>query len=67
MIKTNIIVGATTEEYNAIHYTLEFLIDLRNDIEEFNIPIDDRTFKAIQNAESGLAYLWYDLGIEIIN
>ena len=64
MIKTQIIIGANEEEYKALHKAMEFLTDLRNDIEEFNVPIDRQTLEAIENAESGLAYLWFDFGIE---
>ena len=64
MIKTQIIIGANPKEYEALNEAIDFLTDLRNDIEEFNIPIDNRTLEAIENAESGLSYLWFNFGIE---
>ena len=67
MIKANIVIGANEEEYNSIYNTVSFFTDLRNDIEEYNIPIDSTLLKVIENVESGLNFLWFNFGIELVD
>ena len=67
MMKANIVIGANEEEYNSICNTINYLADLRNDIEEYDICIGVDLWDAITSAERGLNKLWFDFGIELVD
>ena len=67
MITWNIKIMATEHEYESIDITLQFLIDLLNDIEEYNIPISREILNAIESASNSLSLLWFKEGIDVIS
>ena len=67
MITWNIKIMATEHEYESIDITLQFLIDLLNDIEEYNIPISREVLNAIESASNSLSLLWFKEGIDVIS
>lgn len=66
MIKYNVELMATEHEYESIDVTLQFLVDLLNDIEEYNIPISRKVLNAIESASNSLSFLWFKEGIGVI-
>ena len=67
MITWNIKIMATEHEYESIDITLQFLVDLLNDIEEYNIPISREVLNAIESASNSLSLLWFKEGIDVIS
>ena len=67
MITWNIKLMATEHEYESIDVTLQFLVDLLNDIEEYNIPISREVLNAIESASNSLSLLWFKEGIDVIS
>ena len=66
MIKWNVKIMATEYEMECIDTTLTFLVDLLNDIEEYNIPISRKVLNAIESASNSLSFLWFKEGIGVI-
>lgn len=58
---------ATEHEYESIDVTLQFLVDLLNDIEEYNIPISREVLNAIESVSNSLSFLWFKEGIDVIS
>lgn len=58
---------ATEYEIECISTTLNFLVNLSNDIEEYNIPINRSALNAIEDASNALSILWFKEGIDVIS
>lgn len=66
MIKWNVKIMATEHEMECIDTTLNFLVDLLNDIEEYHIPISRSALNAIEDASNALSILCFKEGIDVI-